>query len=179
VELALTQIRNYLNCLGEIKKKIIIILFNSCGRTNGPCGGNFTVDQVHTMTHHDIVYLSPRYQVRQLKSHQNKTSVNKYIVSTIRRDTGSLVQSFAIFQNSLPFGFGLQEDIVWDLHVLPLFTSGGPIDSGEYTIQLAFDATDGGGEVYYSCLDVDFSSSPKLMISATTIIVSLMALLLI
>ncbi len=126
------------------------------------------------MTYRDILYLSPRYQVRQLISHQNKTSVNKYIVSTIRRDTGSLVQSLTVYQNSLPFGFGLQEDIVWDLQVTPLFTAGGAIDSGEYTIQLAFDATDGGGEIYYSCLDVDFSSSPKTMISFAVLFFALL-----
>jgi hypothetical protein len=133
---------------------------------------------VHTLTYHDILYLSPRYQVHQLISHQNKTSVNKYIVNTIRRDTGSLVQSLTVFQNSLPFGFGLQEDIVWDLQVSPLFTAGGAIDSGEYTIQLAFDATNGGGEIYYSCLDVDFSSSTRIMINLTTIIMSLFVALL-
>jgi hypothetical protein len=89
-----------------------------------------------------------------------------------------LVQSLTVFQNSLPFGFGLQEDIVWDLQVSPLFTAGGAIDSGEYTIQLAFDATNGGGEIYYSCLDVDFSSSTRIMISLTTIIMSLFVALL-
>jgi hypothetical protein len=113
-----------------------------------------------------------------LISHQNQTSINTYNVKTVRRDTGSLVQSLTIFQNSLPFGFGLQEDIVWDLLVAPLFTAGGPIDSGEYTIQLVFNAASGGGEVYYSCVDVDFSAGASVVVSSMTTLLALLIVLL-
>jgi hypothetical protein len=152
--------------------------FSNCGLTTAPCGG---VPSSSATTNVYTVGATTEVDVYQYVSHYTNTSQNTYQYNVYSTNSWTLLSTTTYPQSQ----FSTQNNVAFAIQ-----PAGTPLQSspGYYTIQLVFNATSGGGAVYYSCIDYQIvtntptpasSSSPSLVTSslASLLTFTLVALL--
>jgi hypothetical protein len=109
-------------------------------------------------------------RVYQAVSHYTNTSQNTYQYNVLNSQTNAIISSETFQQSQFSTGNGVS---------FAIKSADTPLQStpGFYTLQLVFNATSGGGEVYYSCIDYEIRSGSSGLQAASVSLLALLTLL--